>query len=153
NFTRIVSKLIKSGFKRIYSMALINRSAIVNYLKKYAVNDGLNLLIVPAGVQARAFEDLVGAMYLVKLLLDDLGKVDMKLNGISSMYFRRDFLDSLKDAPEFIKDFVMVKSKHARYLMNQGGILKNDVSYCLQLDLNAAVPVLDPTGKFFINKK
>ncbi|MHA1700223.1 MAG: 2-phosphosulfolactate phosphatase [Promethearchaeota archaeon] len=147
NFTRIASRVIELGCKAIYSCALVNRAAVTLKVYESAEKNNKNIVLVPAGSKNKAYEDLVGAMMILKKIKE----IDAKIDIIPfKNCFKVEDLDRIDDDADKLYSIVLQHSKHANYLSSIG--FNVDVRYCLQPDIiEDAIPVYDIKTRSFKN--
>ncbi|MFX0099351.1 MAG: 2-phosphosulfolactate phosphatase [Candidatus Hodarchaeota archaeon] len=150
NFTRIADKVIKKGFKEIYSGALVHLKSMAVHVLERARNDGRDIILVPAGMKTKAYEDLVGVKYFLKELLKVDGQVTFKSIKIDPDELNRENIEKLDESSKYIYDIVVQNSKHAQYLLKEG--FRRDVEFALQLDyFKDNRPVYEPSIQAFTN--
>ena len=137
NFTRITDAVLQLDITHIYSGNMVGRKGLISHLLKI-LEDGQDqdLWLIPAGRKEKAFEDMVGAQYILKDLITKIEINDISINGIGidPKLVDRNLLIALSESSENIYNEIADHSKHAKYLLEQGGRFVKDVEFATRLD-------------------
>ncbi|MHA1683560.1 MAG: 2-phosphosulfolactate phosphatase [Promethearchaeota archaeon] len=152
NFTRIANDVIKMGYTEVYSGSLVNASEIVQFLNDRMEKSGKDVILVPAGKKTHAYEDLVGAWFVARHLQATSNGRSVKLFKIPETAFG--LLDQADlESQERMFHHIVSRSRHARYLINQGEPFEKDVEFCLKVDaITGSIPSFDVEGNYFLNR-